>query len=128
MHILDAETPLIILGLLCLAASPTTAGALAAGCVMAGPMDPSVDGDLDGILLRAGNLNPAPATGDRARIAPGPSERATPATPEVRQVPAGGETGSSRRTAPAAPNVRQAPAGSETGPKPSKNDEEDHYG
>jgi len=55
-------------------------------------MDPSVDGDLDGILLRVGDPKPTPATSDRARVAPGPSERTAPAAPEIRQAPAGGES------------------------------------
>lgn len=59
---------------------------------VAGPMDPSVDGDLDGVLLWVDDPKPAPATSDSARVAPGPSERTAPAAPEVRQTPAGGET------------------------------------
>ena len=42
---------------------------------------------------RAEDAKPEPATSDRARIAPGPSERNEPAVAEVRQTPAGGQTG-----------------------------------
>lgn len=42
---------------------------------------------------RAEDIKPEPATSDRARVAPGPSERKEPASSEVRQTPAGGQTG-----------------------------------
>ncbi len=42
---------------------------------------------------QAEDIKPEPATSDRARVAPGPSERTEPATPEVRQTPVGGQTG-----------------------------------
>jgi hypothetical protein len=42
---------------------------------------------------RAEDIKPEPATSDRARVAPGPSERNEPAAPEVRQTPVGGQTG-----------------------------------
>jgi len=93
MRIFVAENTLVLLALLCSAASPSQAGAHSAGCVTAGPADPSVDGDLDSILLRVDGPKSAPATSERARVAPGPSERTAPAAPEVRQTPAGGETG-----------------------------------
>jgi hypothetical protein len=56
---------------------------------LVGPMDPSVDGD----LMQVDDPKPEPATSDRARVAPGPSERKEPASSEVRQTPAGGQTG-----------------------------------
>jgi len=93
MRIFVAETTLIILGLLCSPASLSHAGAPAAGCVIAGPGDPSVDGDLDGMPLRPADPQPAPAASDRARVALGPGERKEPAAPEVRQTPAGGQSG-----------------------------------
>ncbi len=42
---------------------------------------------------QAEDIKPEPATSDRARVAPGPSERNEPAAPEVRQAPVGGQTG-----------------------------------
>ncbi len=93
MRVLITKDKIVLLALLCPVASPSHAGAPAAGCVIAGPADPSVDGDLDGIRLRVDDPKPAPATSDRARVTPGPSERTEPAAPEVRQTPAGGETG-----------------------------------
>jgi len=89
MRIFVAETSLIILGLLCSAAPPSNAGAPATECTIAGPEDPSVDSDLEGIMLWVDNPSPAQATSNRVRIAPGPSERAEP---EVCQTPAGGQT------------------------------------
>jgi len=53
-----------------------------------GRTDSSADGD----LLRVDNPKPEPATSDRARVAPGPSERKEPASPEIRQTPVGGQT------------------------------------
>ena len=44
MRILVAKASLIILGLLCSATPPANAGALAAGCIIAGPMDPQDSG------------------------------------------------------------------------------------
>lgn len=91
MRNVTAETTLALLGLLCSSPPPLHAGVPAAGCVIAGPAGPSVDGNLDDILLRVDDPKPAPATSDRARVARGPSERTAPAAPEVRQTPAGGE-------------------------------------
>ena len=128
MHASVAQTTIALLALLCPAAPPLHAGATATGCIAAGPEDPSVDGDLDDILLRVDDPKPAPATSDRARVAPGPSERTEPAAPEVCQTPASGETGSSERVAPAAPNVRQAPAGGETGSRPPEAGKNNRHG
>lgn len=49
---------------------------------------------------RAEDTKPEPATSARARVAPGPSERNEPAAPEVRQTPAGGQTGGGTGSAP----------------------------
>jgi hypothetical protein len=57
------------------------------GSALTGPMDPTVDDD----LLQVDDQKPEPATSDRARVAPGPSERKEAAMPEVRQTPAGGQ-------------------------------------
>ena len=67
-------------------------------CMIGGlPVRPAAiapeDGALaDGALLQAAGDKPEPATSDRARVAPGPSERNEPAAPEIRQTPAGGQT------------------------------------
>lgn len=60
---------------------------------LTGPMDPSVDGDLS----QVDDHKPGPATSDR--VAPGPSECAEQAAPEVRHTPAGGQTGGKRARA-----------------------------
>jgi len=67
---------------------PARTATYMAAAGIAGPMDPSLDGN----LLKIKDAKPEPATSDRARVAPGPSERTLPAAPEVRQTPAGGET------------------------------------
>ena len=108
MRVVVAETTLIILGLLCSAPPQPQAAVhgrqhLVAGLADASPADPSVDGDLDGILLRVDDPKPEPATSDRARVAPGPSERKEPAAPEVRQTPVGGQTAGGTTGTPAAP-------------------------
>ena len=89
MRIIVAETTLIILGLLC--SAPLNAAAPGAGCSIQGPEDPSVDGDLEDAVPQLGDLKTAPATSDC--VAPDPSNCAEPASPEVRQVPTGGQTG-----------------------------------
>ncbi len=108
MRVAVAETMLIILSLLCSAPPQAQAAVhgrhhLVAGLADAWPADPSVDGDLDDILLRAGDEKPEPATSDRARVAPGPSERNEPAAAEVRQTPVGGQTAGGTTGTPAAP-------------------------
>lgn len=93
MRITVTLTNLIILGLVCSSAPyshAATPAAPASGCSIAGPEDPSVDGDLEGILLRIEGPKSTPATSDC--VAPDPSKCAEPALPEVRPAPADGQT------------------------------------
>lgn len=64
--------------------------------VMLGRMIAPVDDDSTAASLAAdqtkATANGHSATSDRARMASGPSERSEPASPEVRQSPAGGRT------------------------------------
>ena len=87
MRLTHAIAVLTMAGLTGLLPLQSPAAARTGTVDVAGPMDPSVDGDLTEIADAA----PAPATSNAARVAPGPSERTAPAAPEVRQTPAGGE-------------------------------------
>ncbi len=91
MRICVPKSTLIILGLLCLAAPYSNAGAPAIECTIAGPEDPSVDGDLDGVLWQVDDPTsvPAPSGCGRPRV----SECARPASCEVRITQSRGRAG-----------------------------------
>lgn len=105
MRIVVAKPMLIAASLLCSILRPIQATACGAECSIAGPAGPLVDGDLDADPLVNADLGAEPspvdqtkhdtvgsaATSDAARIAPGPSERAAPGAPSVRQSPPGGQ-------------------------------------